>query len=226
MESSRQPAGRGSRLIWLTIAAPSTPDRSGAGPAGVGSARRLADGLLVVFPFVGSLRRCSNIARSPPTRSGLPRGRPRPRQSPLRRRARWPARGERGFNRHAIHHWEPQLSYTRLADLEPISCAAMPLRCPRAADELRNPSSGCSNPDRGAPPPVCRVCGAALGEVGPRRPTPSTAPPPSGSPTTMPRLRLPLDRSPAGGRSGRSTRRPTTHSRISVRITPRGLSSG
>ena len=26
--------------------------------------------------------------------------------------------GSAGFNRHAIHHWEPQLSYTRLADLE------------------------------------------------------------------------------------------------------------
>lgn len=26
--------------------------------------------------------------------------------------------GSAGFNRHALHHWEPQLSYTRLADLE------------------------------------------------------------------------------------------------------------
>jgi fatty acid desaturase len=26
--------------------------------------------------------------------------------------------GSAGFNRHAIHHWEPQLSYTRLADVE------------------------------------------------------------------------------------------------------------
>lgn len=26
--------------------------------------------------------------------------------------------GSAGFNRHAIHHWEPQISYTRLADIE------------------------------------------------------------------------------------------------------------
>ena len=26
--------------------------------------------------------------------------------------------GSAGFNRHAIHHWEPQLSYTRLANVE------------------------------------------------------------------------------------------------------------
>jgi fatty acid desaturase len=26
--------------------------------------------------------------------------------------------GSAGFNRHALHHWEPQISYTRLADLE------------------------------------------------------------------------------------------------------------
>jgi hypothetical protein len=26
--------------------------------------------------------------------------------------------GSAGFNRHALHHWEPNLSYTRLQDVE------------------------------------------------------------------------------------------------------------
>lgn len=30
--------------------------------------------------------------------------------------------GSAGFNRHLLHHWEPQVSYTRLADLEEFLC--------------------------------------------------------------------------------------------------------
>ena len=31
--------------------------------------------------------------------------------------------GGAGFSRHLLHHWEPQLSYTRLGDLERYLCA-------------------------------------------------------------------------------------------------------
>jgi len=76
-------------------------------------------GLLVVFPFMASLRTLlehrseeadphvdyHEVEHGPVNRlfgSG-----------PLANTV-----GSAGFNRHAIHHWEPQLSYTRLADVE------------------------------------------------------------------------------------------------------------
>jgi fatty acid desaturase len=43
--------------------------------------------------------------------------------------------GGAGFNRHLLHHWEPQISYTRLRELE------MYLRRTGAADEIQQRQS-------------------------------------------------------------------------------------
>ncbi len=76
-------------------------------------------GLLIVFPFVGSLRQLLEH-RSESAEPGLDYHRvdhgPVNRlfgDGPLASTI-----GSAGFNRHAIHHWEPQLSYTRLVDVE------------------------------------------------------------------------------------------------------------
>jgi fatty acid desaturase len=122
MESSGRPAeDRASRLIWLAIAA--------AVNAGIAAALVLLGsvaaaiawliGLLVVFPFVGSLRQLlehrSESADPQADYHEIDHG-PVNRLfggGPLASTV-----GSAGFNRHAIHHWEPQLSYTRLADVE------------------------------------------------------------------------------------------------------------
>ena len=76
-------------------------------------------GLLVVFPFVGSLRQLlehrSESADAHVDYHEVDHG-PVNRifgDGPLASTV-----GSAGFNRHALHHWEPQLSYTRLADVE------------------------------------------------------------------------------------------------------------
>jgi fatty acid desaturase len=76
-------------------------------------------GLLVVFPFMASLRTVlehrSEAAESAVDYHDVEHG-PVNRlfgSGPLAS-----TMGSAGFNRHAIHHWEPQLSYTRLADVE------------------------------------------------------------------------------------------------------------
>jgi fatty acid desaturase len=71
-------------------------------------------GMLVFFPFFGGLRQ---LLEHRDRRDDAP---------PVRRAAhrlfghgafaRW--FGGAGFNRHLLHHWEPQISYTRLGDLE------------------------------------------------------------------------------------------------------------
>lgn len=71
-------------------------------------------GMLVFFPFFGALRQ-------------MLEHREQAQDDPAGRRAahrlfgdgvfaRW--FGGAGFNRHLLHHWEPQVSYTRLAELE------------------------------------------------------------------------------------------------------------
>ncbi len=78
-----------------------------------------AGGLLVVFPFLASLRTVlehrSEEAEATVDYHLVDHG-------PVNRLfGTGPIAntlGSAGFNRHAIHHWEPQLSYTRLADVE------------------------------------------------------------------------------------------------------------
>lgn len=76
-------------------------------------------GLLIVFPFIASLRQLlehrSEDADPKADYHSVDHG-PVNRlfgSGPLASTI-----GSAGFNRHAIHHWEPQLSYTRLADVE------------------------------------------------------------------------------------------------------------
>jgi fatty acid desaturase len=76
-------------------------------------------GLLVVFPFLASLRQLlehrSEEASAAVDYTAVDHGAVNrlfgdgPLASTL---------GSAGFNRHALHHWEPQLSYTRLKDVE------------------------------------------------------------------------------------------------------------
>jgi fatty acid desaturase len=76
-------------------------------------------GLLVVFPFLASLRQLlehrSEEASATVDYTEVDQGAVNrlfgdgPLASTL---------GSAGFNRHALHHWEPQLSYTRLKDVE------------------------------------------------------------------------------------------------------------
>ena len=75
--------------------------------------------------------------------------------------------GSAGFNRHALHHWEPQISYTRLKDIEAylLRTEVGPAR-PRPPDELQRdlptPARALNSPHRD---PTCHVCGAALDEL-------------------------------------------------------------
>lgn len=121
-ERSAQPASdRASRLVWLAVAAVVNLGIA-AGLVLLGSVAAAAAwliGLLVVFPFVGSLRQLLEH-----------RSESADRQADYRAVDHGPVNrifgdgplastvGSAGFNRHAIHHWEPQLSYTRLADVE------------------------------------------------------------------------------------------------------------
>jgi fatty acid desaturase len=76
-------------------------------------------GLLIVFPFMASLRQLlehRSEEADPETDYRTVDHGPVNRlfgSGPLASTV-----GSAGFNRHAIHHWEPQLSYTRLADVE------------------------------------------------------------------------------------------------------------
>jgi fatty acid desaturase len=115
----REDAGR---LAWLSCAGIVNLGITGALAFAFGSpvaAIAWLGGLLIVFPFMASLRTVlehrsedadarvdyREVEHGPVNRlfgSG-------PLASTM---------GSAGFNRHAIHHWEPQLSYTRLPDVE------------------------------------------------------------------------------------------------------------
>jgi fatty acid desaturase len=121
-EASTQPTGdRANRLIWLAVAAVVNLGIA-TGLVLLGSVAAAAAwliGLVVVFPFVGSLRQLlehrSESADPHADFHEVDHG-PVNRlfgDGPLASTV-----GSAGFNRHAIHHWEPQLSYTRLADVE------------------------------------------------------------------------------------------------------------
>jgi fatty acid desaturase len=121
-EEPEQPAGdRASRFVWLTVAALVNLAIAG-GLVLLGSVAAAAAwllGLLIVFPFVASLRQLlehrSESADAQADYHEVNHG-PVNRlfgDGPLASTV-----GSAGFNRHAIHHWEPQLSYTRLADVE------------------------------------------------------------------------------------------------------------
>lgn len=121
-ESSGQPAGdRASRFAWLTVAIVVNLGIAAVLVllGSVAAAAAWLIGLLVVFPFVASLRQLLEHRSESADRHAdyheVNHG-PVNRlfgDGPLASTV-----GSAGFNRHAIHHWEPQLSYTRLADLE------------------------------------------------------------------------------------------------------------
>jgi fatty acid desaturase len=120
-ESSGRPDDRAARFLWLSVAAVVNLVIAG-GLVLLGSVAAAAAwliGLLVVFPFVASLRQLlehrSESADPHADYHEVDHG-PVNRlfgDGPLASTV-----GSAGFNRHAIHHWEPQLSYTRLADVE------------------------------------------------------------------------------------------------------------
>ncbi len=108
-------------MIWLAVAAAVNAGIA-AGLIALGSVTAAVAwliGLLVVFPFVGSLRQLlehRSESADPGTDYHQVDHGPVNRlfgDGPLASTV-----GSAGFNRHAIHHWEPQLSYTRLADVE------------------------------------------------------------------------------------------------------------
>jgi len=121
-ERADEPEGdRLSRMLWLAIAAAVNAVIAAALVllGSVPAAIAWLLGLLVVFPFVGSLRQLlehrSESADPQLDYHEVDHG-PVNRlfgAGPLASTV-----GSAGFNRHAIHHWEPQLSYTRLADVE------------------------------------------------------------------------------------------------------------
>ena len=119
--TAEQSATARQRLLWLGIAAAA----NGAIVVGLALAGRWAAaaawaaGELLVFPFFVSLRQTlehrAEDADPAADFTQVDHGAVNrlfgdgPVSSTL---------GSAGFNRHALHHWEPQLSYTRLADLE------------------------------------------------------------------------------------------------------------
>lgn len=113
--------GEPSRLAWVGLAA-GVNLAIAAGLVAIGSiaaATAWAGGLLLVFPFLASLRQLlehrSEEADPEADYRLTPHGAVNrlfgdgPLASTL---------GSAGFNRHAIHHWEPTVSYTRLRDIE------------------------------------------------------------------------------------------------------------
>lgn len=119
--AGKPPVSERERLAWLGIAAGVNLGIA-AGLVLLGSvvaAVAWLGGLLVVFPFIASLRTLlehrSEEADAKVDYHVVDHG-PVNRifgSGPLASTV-----GSAGFNRHAIHHWEPQLSYTRLADVE------------------------------------------------------------------------------------------------------------
>lgn len=116
----RPPDARG-RLAWLGVAAVVNLGIAALLWALGSPVAALAwvGGLLVVFPFMASLRTVlehrSEEADATVDYHQIDHG-PVNRlfgTGPIANTV-----GSAGFNRHAIHHWEPQLSYTRLADVE------------------------------------------------------------------------------------------------------------
>jgi fatty acid desaturase len=111
----------GSRIAWIAIAA-GVNLAIAAGLVALGSwaaAAAWLAGLLVVFPFLASLRQLlehrSEEASASVDYTEVDHG-PVNRlfgDGPLASTL-----GSAGFNRHALHHWEPQVSYTRLKDIE------------------------------------------------------------------------------------------------------------
>jgi fatty acid desaturase len=126
-ENTLEAAGRGAdaggeRIVWLAWAAIVNLGLAATLFFVLGSptaAIAWLGGLLIVFPFMASLRTVlehrSEEAHSSVDYHRVDHG-PVNRlfgSGPLAS-----TMGSAGFNRHAIHHWEPQLSYTRLADVE------------------------------------------------------------------------------------------------------------
>jgi fatty acid desaturase len=120
VERRSEPAG-GSRVLWLTVtAAVNLALAAGLWLLGAEvAAVAWLLGLLVAFPFFVSLRQLlehrSEDAQAAVDYRVVDHGAVNrlfgdgPVASTL---------GSAGFNRHALHHWEPTLSYTRLADVE------------------------------------------------------------------------------------------------------------
>jgi fatty acid desaturase len=115
------PSPDGSRLAWVAVTAAVNLGIAAllvvvGSPA---AAVAWLGGLLIVFPFLASLRQLlehrSEDASADVDYTKVDHG-PVNRlfgDGPLASTL-----GSAGFNRHALHHWEPQTSYTRLKDIE------------------------------------------------------------------------------------------------------------
>lgn len=121
-EARRGAKGRGERVAWLACAAIVNLALAAALLFLVDSpvaALAWLGGVLIVFPFMASLRTVLEH-RSEEADSSVDYRRVE--HGPVNRLfGSGPlasTMGSAGFNRHAIHHWEPQLSYTRLPDVE------------------------------------------------------------------------------------------------------------
>ena len=111
----------GSRVAWIAITGVVNLAIAGFLVAVGSPAAAIAwlGGLLIVFPFLASLRQLlehrSEEASASVDYTKVDHG-PVNRlfgDGPLASTF-----GSAGFNRHALHHWEPQISYTRLKDIE------------------------------------------------------------------------------------------------------------
>jgi fatty acid desaturase len=111
----------GQRLAWLGISAVTNLALAAAlwllgSPA---AAIAWLIGLLAVFPFLASLRTVlEHRAEDADPEMDYHRVDHGPTNRLFGTGPIANTIGSAGFNRHAIHHWEPQLSYTRLADVE------------------------------------------------------------------------------------------------------------
>lgn len=117
--SGRRPEARG-RIRWLVIAALVNLTLVALlwafSPV---AALAWVGGLLVVFPFIVSLRTVlEHRSEEADTKVDYRHEDHGPVNRLFGSGPVANTLGSAGFNRHAIHHWEPQLSYTRLADVE------------------------------------------------------------------------------------------------------------
>ena len=120
--SAAEPSGtRRRRLLWTGIAAVVNLSII-AGLLALGSvpaAIAWAAGIVMVFPFLASLRTVlEHRAEDADSRADYARVDHGPVNRLFGSGPFATTFGSAGFNRHAIHHWEPQVSYTRLRDIE------------------------------------------------------------------------------------------------------------
>lgn len=121
-DAGRSPPGtERARLAWTLLAAAVNTGIAalllmlGSPPAAIA----WVAGLLIVFPFAASLRTVlEHRAEDADPKADYARADHGPINRLFGSGPVASTMGSAGFNRHAIHHWEPQVSYTRLSDIE------------------------------------------------------------------------------------------------------------